>query len=55
MSSEAGHNHEVTVPGVTSSWEKDHIHNIYISTAGAKKNENNLPPYYKLAYIMKVK
>ena len=49
------HQHKVTIPATPTTSERSHSHTVKISTSTGGKTGGNLPPYYKLAYIMKVK
>ena len=49
------HTHTLPVPAFSSSTKSSHTHTMSISTTTGEKQGGNLPPYYSLAYIMKVK
>jgi hypothetical protein len=44
------HTHNIT----TGNTSQSHTHNITVSTQGVDGTDKNLPPYYALAYIIKV-
>lgn len=50
------HQHDITFEEVTlsTSSEDEHFHNLTVDSAGSSSINANLPPYYALAYIMKL-
>ena len=54
-SKNGAHNHDVTIPKTDSDDTAAHTHVVSISESTGGKDDGNLPPYYSLAYIMKVK
>ena len=48
------HNHSVSSSGTATVTVKNHTHPFTTANAGATSVDGNLPPYYALAYIMKL-
>ena len=55
MSKAGKHKDKVTTKSFPLSDKGSHTHKVTISTDGSNGSNANLPPYYKLAYIMKEK
>jgi len=51
------HTHEVKIPTKPTKEQNpvNHTHQVTVTSSGAGHYESNLPPYYELAYIIKVK
>lgn len=55
LTKESNSKNNVLYDEKTTSWDGEHTHPITVGNVGGDKPHNNMPPYYALVYVKKIK